>query len=135
MEHRRIRLAAEPIWEYFQFHVLWYVAIYTEDMRVVRDRICPHIPSDLNRRIFPMRLEDALRQDFSKMTPQQRSHLRRRILAAGLPVPPELDLKKGQSVIPADNPKPDNKPDGPWKAIVVSGGVEHAYTIGAGDET
>lgn len=82
-----------------------------------------------------MRLEDALKQDFSKMTPQQRSHLRKRILAAGLPVPPELDLRKGQSVIPAIDSKSDNKPDGPWKAIVVSGGAEHVYTIGGSDET
>lgn len=89
----------------------------------------------MNRRIFPMRLEDALKQDLSRMTPQQRSHLRKRILAAGLPVPPELDLKRGQSVIPAADSRPDNTPDGPWKAIVVSGGVEHAYTIGGGDET
>lgn len=74
-----------------------------------------------------MRLDDALKQDFSKMTPQQRSHMRKRILAAGLPVPPELDLKKGQSVIPAADSKPDNKP---WKCTVVADGRETVYTIG-----
>ena len=30
-----------------------------------------------------MKIEEALKQDFGKMTPQQRSHLRKRILAAG----------------------------------------------------
>lgn len=74
-----------------------------------------------------MKIEEALKQDFSKMTPQQRSHLRKRILASGLPLPPELDLKKGQSVIPVDNSKPDNKP---WKCTVVdASGKERIYTI------
>ena len=77
-----------------------------------------------------MKIEDALKQDLSKLTPQQRSHLRKRVLAAGLPVPPELDLKKGQSVIPADDSKPDNKP---WKCTVVAGGIERTYTIGGHD--
>lgn len=78
-----------------------------------------------------MRIEDAMKQDFSKMTPQQRSHLRKRILAAGLLVPPELDLKRGQSVIPAVDSKPDNKP---WKCTVVADGRETVYTIGGGNE-
>jgi len=78
-----------------------------------------------------MRIEDAMKQDFGKMTPQQRSHLRKRILAAGLPVPPELDLKRGQSVIPAVDSKPDNKP---WKCTVVADGRETVYTIGGGNE-
>ena len=77
-----------------------------------------------------MKIEEARKQDFSRMTPQQRSHLRKRILAAGLPVPPELDLKKGQSVIPAVASKPDNKP---WKCTVVADGRETVYTIGGGD--
>lgn len=78
-----------------------------------------------------MKIEDALKLDFSRMTPQQRSHLRKRILAAGLPVPPELDLKKGQSVIPAVDSKPDN---GPWKCTVVDAeGSTHTYAIGGMD--
>lgn len=77
-----------------------------------------------------MKIEEALKQDFSKMTPQQRSHLRKRILAAGIPLPPELDLKKGQSVIPVDNSKPDNKP---WKCTVVANDRETVYTIGGND--
>lgn len=80
-----------------------------------------------------MKLEDALKLDFSKMSPQQRSHLRKRILAAGLPVPPELDLKKGQSVIPVVDSKPDNKP---WRCTVVANDRERVYTIeGDNDET
>lgn len=74
-----------------------------------------------------MKIEDALKQDLSKLTPQQRSHLRKRVLAAGLPVPPGLDLKKGQSIIPAADLKPDNKP---WKCTVVADGRETVYTIG-----
>lgn len=74
-----------------------------------------------------MKIEEALKQDFSKMTPQQRSHLRKRILAAGLPVPPELGLKKGQSVIPAGDSEPD---DEPWKCTVVADGRETVYSIG-----
>lgn len=73
-----------------------------------------------------MKLEDALKLDFSKMSPQQRSHLRKRVLAAGMPLPPELDLKKGQPdiVVPS---RPDK---GPWKALVVdAGGREHSYTV------
>ncbi len=80
-----------------------------------------------------MKLEDALKLDFSKMSPQQRSHLRKRVLAAGMPLPPELDLKKGQSVIPVVDSKPDN---GPWKCTVVADGRETVYTIGGdNDET
>lgn len=74
-----------------------------------------------------MKLEDALKLNIAEMTPQQRSHLRKRVLAAGLPVPPELDLRKGQSVIPAVDPKPDNSP---WKCTVVADGKETVYTIG-----
>ena len=74
-----------------------------------------------------MKIEEAMKQDFSRMTPQQRSHLRKRILAAGLPVPPELDLKKGQSVIPVVDSKSDNHP---WKCTVVADGREMVYTIG-----
>lgn len=77
-----------------------------------------------------MKIEEAMKQDFSRMTPQQRSHLRKRILAAGLLVPPELDLKRGQSVIPAVDSKPDNNP---WKCTVVADGRETVYTIGGGD--
>ena len=80
-----------------------------------------------------MKLEDALKLDFSKMSPQQRSHLRKRLLLAGKPLPPELDLKKGQSVIPVVDSKPDNKP---WKCTVVADGRETVYTIGGeNDET
>ncbi len=78
-----------------------------------------------------MKIEEAMKQDFSRMTPQQRSHLRKRIRAAGLPVPPELDLKKGQSVIPVVDSKPDNAP---WKCTVVADGRETVYTIGGGNE-
>lgn len=74
-----------------------------------------------------MKIEEALRRDFHRMTPQQRSHLRKRILAAGLPVPPELDLKRGPSVIPADDSEPDTEP---WKCTVVADGRETVYTIG-----
>lgn len=73
-----------------------------------------------------MKLEDALKLDFSKMTPQQRSHLRKRILAAGIPLPPELDLKRGQPDIGTPT-KPDNKP---WKCTVVADDRETVYTIG-----
>ena len=80
-----------------------------------------------------MKLEDALKLDFSKMSPQQRSHLRKRLLLAGKPLPPELDLKKGQPVIPVVDSKPDNKP---WKCTVVADGRETVYTIGGeNDET
>ena len=76
-----------------------------------------------------MKLEDVLKQDFSRMTPQQRSHLRRRLLAAKCPIPPELDLKRGQSDIVHDS-RPDNSP---WKATVVVNGIEHVYHIGGAD--
>ena len=75
-----------------------------------------------------MKLEDALKQDFSKMSPQQRSHLRKRALAAGLPLPPGLDLKKGQSL-------PVEADDGTWECTVVADGRTVTYTYGrdAGD--
>ena len=77
-----------------------------------------------------MRLEDALKQDFSGMTPQQRSHLRKRLMAANMPIPPELDLKKGQ--IP-DMPRAPASDNGPWKATVVSNNMEHTYIIGGNE--
>lgn len=77
-----------------------------------------------------MKIEEALKQDFSKMTPQQRSHLRKRILAAGLAIPPELDVKKGQSAISENDSTPDNEP---WKCTVVADGRETVYTIGGDD--
>lgn len=74
-----------------------------------------------------MRLEDAMKQDFSAMTPQQRSHLRKRLMAANMPIPPELDLKKGQMSDATPVSVFDN---GPWKATVVSNNIEHTYIIG-----
>lgn len=75
-----------------------------------------------------MKLEDALKMDFSKMSPQQRSHLRKRLLQARMPLPPELELKNGQHPAPVP---PDN---GPWKCTVVAGDVQRTYTVGPDDE-
>lgn len=74
-----------------------------------------------------MKLEDALKQDFSKMSPQQRSHLRKRALAAGLPLPPGLDLKKGQAI-------PVEEDDGAWECTVVADGRTVTYTYGKEDQ-
>lgn len=40
-----------------------------------------------------MKLEEAVKQDFTKMTPQQKSHLRKRLAAAGMPIPPGLESR------------------------------------------
>lgn len=73
-----------------------------------------------------MKLEDALKLDFSQMSPQQRSHLRKRLLLAGKPLPPELDRKRGQSDIVV----PSTPDEGPWKCTVVdASGKEHPYTV------
>lgn len=73
-----------------------------------------------------MKLEEALKQDFSAMSPQQRSHLRKRALAAGLPLPRGLDLKKGQA-LPVED-------DGTWECTVVADGRTVTYTYGKEDQ-
>jgi hypothetical protein len=74
-----------------------------------------------------MKLEDALKTDLGKLTPQQRSHLRKRLMAAGMPIPPELCLKKGGDTAECASGKDDN---GPWRCVVVADGMERTYVIG-----
>lgn len=75
-----------------------------------------------------MKLEDAVKQDFSAMTPQQKSHLRKRLMAAGMPIPPGLESKHGSGMdAPAVAPVKD---DGPYRSIVVdSSGTLRTYDI------
>lgn len=75
-----------------------------------------------------MKLEDAVKQDFSVMTPQQKSHLRKRLLAAGMPIPPGLESKHGAGTdVPVTVPAKD---DGPYRSIVVdSSGALRTYDI------
>lgn len=64
-----------------------------------------------------MKLEDAIKQDFTKMTPQQKSHLRKRLMEAGKPIPPGLESKHGSgNEVPAVASEPD---DAPYKCVVV----------------
>jgi len=64
-----------------------------------------------------MKLEEAIKQDFTKMTPQQKSHLRKRLMAAGKPIPPGLESKHGSgNDVPAVASEPD---DAPYKCVVV----------------
>lgn len=63
-----------------------------------------------------MKLEDALKQDFTKMTPQQKSHLRKRLMGAGKPIPPGLESKRGSG---NDVPAASEPDDTPYKCVVV----------------
>lgn len=47
-------------------------------------------------------------QDYSRMTPQQRSHLRMRLIKAGKPIPPGLESKRGASPADPVRTKPDH---------------------------
>ena len=75
-----------------------------------------------------MKLEEAIRQDFTKMTPQQKSHLRKRLMAAGKPIPPGLESKHGSgNDAPVAEPEPD---DVPYKCVVVDAqGTQRTFTI------
>lgn len=73
-----------------------------------------------------MNLEEALKQDFSKMTPQQKSHLRKRLMAAGEPIPPGLESKHGSGMASP----PSAVRDGPFKCVVVdSRGQQRIFDI------
>lgn len=75
-----------------------------------------------------MKLEDAVMQDFTAMTPQQKSHLRKRLMAAGMPIPPGLASKHGSGTdVPDAAPVKDA---GPYRSIVVdSSGTLRTYDI------
>ena len=68
-----------------------------------------------NKEDRQMKLKEAIKQDFTKMTPQQKSHLRKRLMAAGTPIPPGLESKHGSG-----NDIPASEPDySPYKCVVI----------------
>ena len=74
-----------------------------------------------------MKLEEVLKMDLSGMTPQQRSHLRKRLYAAGMPIPPELASRRGGDAIA---PCITEKADAPYKCVVVdSNGQQRTFEI------
>ena len=75
-----------------------------------------------------MKLEEAIRQDFTKMTPQQKSHLRKRLMAAGKPIPPGLESRHGSgNDVPAAESEPD---DAPYKCVTVDAqGAQRTFVI------
>ena len=62
------------------------------------------------------------------MTPQQKSHLRKRLMAAGMPIPTGLESRHGSGTdVPVMAPAKD---EGPYRSIVVdSSGALRTYDI------
>lgn len=78
-----------------------------------------------------MRLEDVAAMDFAKMTPQQRSHLRKRLGRAGIPIPRGLASKRGAAAIPAKDGERTTSagPEGYDCTVVESNGAVRVYHI------
>lgn len=78
-----------------------------------------------------MKLEEVAAMDFAKMTPQQRSHLRKRLERAGMPIPNGLASKRGATPISPKDGVPDTSADSEEYdcTVVESDGAVRVYRI------